>query len=272
MEGASEWSATLGQSWRDSVDGLEATLEPVNDAVSNLLALEEAKRIADIGCGGGGYTRHLARTAPADTQVKGFDISPDLIEVASARDSQVPNLDYQCLNAETDSPSGTKCDRLTSRFGVMFFDNELSAFANLKSWLRPGGRFAFAVWGDYEKNPWQGAIRSTVATYVDISVGTPEQPGPVRYADPERLVALLETVGFEDVDVTVWSSALKLGGGLPAHDAAQFGLAAFWGKELPTSDPNYPRALQRLTSIFQDHETGGQVSMCAQVNIVTGCS
>jgi len=242
MEGSSEWSATLGQSWCDSVDGLEATLEPVNAAVSDLLTLEEARRIADIGCGGGGYTRHLARTAPADAQVTGFDISPDLIGVASSRDNQVPNLEYRCLNAETGTPPGAKCDRLTSRFGVMFFENELSAFANLKSWLRPGGRFAFAVWDDYEKNPWQGVIRSTVAKYVDIPVGTPDQPGPIRYADADRFVSILETVGIEDVDVTVWSSDLKLGGGLPANDAAQFGLAAFWGEVLPASYPNYPRA------------------------------
>ena len=40
MAGALEWSGALGQSWRDHLDGLEASLAPVNDALSAALARE----------------------------------------------------------------------------------------------------------------------------------------------------------------------------------------------------------------------------------------
>ncbi len=269
MEGASEWSGALGQSWRDQLDGLEATLAPVNRAISTALALEQATRIADIGCGGGGYTQYLAQIAPPDARVTGVDISPDLIETATRRAASRP-VDFRCVNAQTDAWEAQRFDRLTSRFGVMFFEDESAAFTNLKSWLAPGGRFAFAVWADYSANPWQGVVRDVARKFVDVAEAAPGQPGPTRYADVERFTHLLERTGFDDVAATVWDGSLKLGGGLPAPEAAKFGLSAFWREELPASSPDRRRAADRLTAILREHEAAGEVSMAARVHIVTG--
>lgn len=268
MVGAFEWSGALGQSWRDHLDGLEATLAPVNDVLSAALALQHATRIADIGCGGGGFTRHLVQAAPRSTEIAGFDISPDLVEAARARTAS-HTIDFQCVNAETDAPAGELFDRLTSRFGIMFFEDDQVAFANLRSWLKPGGRFAFAVWADLADNPWMGVVRDVVKGFIDIPQTAPDQPGPFRYADVERFISLLKHAEFCDVSATVWDGSLKLGGGLPAPDAADFGLSAFW-QELPASSPDHKRALGLLTAALREHETVGEVSMQGRVHIVAG--
>jgi SAM-dependent methyltransferase len=50
----------------------------------------------------------------------------------------------------------------------MFFDDPQAAFANLLDWLRPGGQFAFAVWGPLAENPWMTSVREVLAKIVDI--------------------------------------------------------------------------------------------------------
>jgi SAM-dependent methyltransferase len=58
-------------------------------------------------------------------------------------------------------------DQLVSRFGIMFFDDPLAAFANLTRWLAPGGRFAFTVWCHPAENPWMTSVRQ-VAEIIDL--------------------------------------------------------------------------------------------------------
>ncbi|MFK8031072.1 MAG: hypothetical protein AB8G18_12625 [Gammaproteobacteria bacterium] len=42
MTGPSDWSGALGLSWHDHVDGLEATLAPINNALTLALHLQKA--------------------------------------------------------------------------------------------------------------------------------------------------------------------------------------------------------------------------------------
>lgn len=269
MTDASQWSSALGQSWRDHLDELEATLAPVNDALSAALDLAGAERVADIGCGGGGFTQHLAHADHTGAHITGFDISSDLIEAARVRAGSLP-VEFVCANAQTHVLLSKPFDRLTSRYGIMFFQDERVAFDNLKSWLKPGGRFAFAVWADFAKNPWQGVVRDVVKDFIDIPKALPNQPSAVRYADVECFITLLENTGFSNVSTAAWNGYLKLGGGLLAPDAAEFGLSAFWGQELPRSSPSYEHALERLTAVLREHEEADEVSMPACVHIVTG--
>src|SRR5262249_56681982 len=45
-------------------------------------------------------------------------------------------------------------DAVVSRFGVMFFDDPVAAFANIGRALRPGGRLVFTCWQDLMVNDW----------------------------------------------------------------------------------------------------------------------
>ena len=269
MTSASQWSGGLGQSWRDHVDGLEATLAPVNDALCEALSLNGAARIADIGCGGGAFARHLAETMPAGLAITGIDISSDLVEAATAR-APSPNLQFRCLDAQSERWTGERFDRLTSRFGVMFFDDEEAAFVNLKSWLAPGGRFAFAVWADLQSNPWMGVVRDVANEFIDVPQPTTNAPDPFRYADVDRFITLLQRGGFSNIGAQDWTGSFRYGGGLPAREAAEFGLSAFW-PDLTAMRAEYKRAVEMLTEILREHEGRGVVGLPGRAFIVTGC-
>jgi SAM-dependent methyltransferase len=270
---AAAWAAARGEKWRAQLVGMEATLVPVDEVLIRAASLDAPHRIAEIGCGGGGTTLEILRHAPAGSVVRGFDISAALVEVARGRiPSDEPGIAFELADMATAAPENPY-DRLLSRFGIMFFDDPLAAFANLLRWLAPGGRFAFAAWGRPADNPWMAVVRQVVAERITLPPSDLEAPGPFRYSAAEKLVALLEQAGFGEIEVCDWRGALPIGGGLPAAEAATFALAAFssFGEMLAEAgDEVFDDARQALTARLSQYEQDGIVRMDACVHIFTG--
>lgn len=274
---SSDWATARGDKWRDQLSGMEPMLAPVNEPLIRALQLDAPYRIADIGCGGGGSTRAIAGGAPAGSTVHGFDISPALIDAARDRE-QMRNandksmVSFSVADVATAPVPELPFDRLTSRFGIMFFDDPLAAFGKLAQWLAPGGRFAFAVWAPSSENPLMTSARDAMAGIIDVPSGDPEAPGPFRYAGGDKLTGLLDQAGFSDIQVNDWRGALPLGGGLPAAEAMRFALSAFsTGDLLADADESVHVAVQQsLTALYARHEQDGIVRMDVCIHIVTG--
>lgn len=168
-----------------------AMVTPADEPLIRALHLDAPCRIADIGCGGGGTTLEILRRAPAGSVVHGFDISPALIELAGARRrSDERAIAFEIADMATATAPEEPYDRLASRFAIMFFDDLPAVFANLVRWLARGGRFAFAVWGRPAENPWMTSVREVAAEIIDMPPSEPEAPGPFRYAEADKLLAL----------------------------------------------------------------------------------
>ncbi len=271
---ATDWVGARGDKWRSMLEGMEGMLKPIDDPLIDALALDAPRRIADIGCGGGGTTLDILRRAHEGSVIHGYDISPALIEVARRRmPSGESAVAFEMRDMAQAPPPAVLYERLVSRFGVMFFDDPQGAFSNLASWLAPGGRFAFAVWASPKENPWIGTAREIVANIVDMPASDPEAPGPFRYGDVQKLVTLLDRAGLAELDVQSWGGALPIGGGLRASDAATFALGSFstFSELLASGGQNAFEAAQKaLTDRYARHERDGVVWMDALVRIVTG--
>lgn len=269
---AAGWNGDQGQRWRDHLRHFEATLAPVNQPLFDALELPddapEFGRIAEVGSGGGGATIALAQRAPEWT-VDGFDISPDLVAAATQR-TDAPRVQYRVADAATQR-AATPYDRLFSRFGVMFFDDADTAFSNLHAWLKPGGRFAFAVWGPIDMNAWTGVVLETVRGLVDVPSKAPDSPGPYRYADVGPFVATLKRAQFAVDPPRLWQGVVPMGHRLNAAQAAGFALSAFsFGQAVAGDATLYERAVDHLTEALAPYEKNGVVEMQAAVHIVTG--
>ena len=269
-----DWAAARGDKWRAQLAGLEAMLAPVDGPLIRALNLDAPYRIADIGCGGGGTSLQILRQAPAGSVVHGFDLSPALIDLARGRRrSDERAIAFEIADVATATAPEQPYDRLVSRFGIMFFDDPLAGFVNLVRWLAPGGRFAFAVWGDLAENPWMTSVREVVAEIIDLPPPDPEAPGPFRYADAGDLLTPLNRAGYGELDVGDWRGGLPIGGGLPAAEAANFALASFasFGELLAEAgNEALNDARQALTARFSQHQQDGAVRMDACVHIFTG--
>jgi SAM-dependent methyltransferase len=140
---AERWGGAGGCHWIEHEGAYDRQLEPFGVALLTGAALEPHERVLDVGCGTG--TTALTAAATAD-RVLGIDLSALLVERARARAEGRRNVEFQVADAQT-AQLPDPFDVVISRFGVMFFDDPPSAFANLRRAVAPsGGRLAAVCW------------------------------------------------------------------------------------------------------------------------------
>lgn len=96
-------------------------------------------------------------------------------------------------------PLAQRCmDRITCRFGVMFFSNTALAMSEMLRVLKPGGRVALLAWGPFEQ-PFFNATIGTVLRLLPCAE-IPEQARTMfRFASRGSLGHELRAVGFSNV-------------------------------------------------------------------------
>jgi SAM-dependent methyltransferase len=190
--------------WSEHWPKRERFTESVTPLLMKALALKPGDSVLDIGCGGGPATRAAAAIVGNAGKVVGADISAPLAELARKRAaaSGAKNMSFQVRDVQQDRVDGGPFDVAMSQFGVMFFDEPKTAFANIRTHLVRGGRLGFACWQAVAKNPW--FIGPLLADFVP----PPPQPlpgksptGPFVFADPGYVRNILQTSGFADIGV-----------------------------------------------------------------------
>jgi SAM-dependent methyltransferase len=86
---------------------------------------------------------------------------------------------------------------VVSQFGLMFFDDPVSAFSNLRRSLAPGGRLVFVSWQGLPANEWLNVVAGEVANIVEVPEfgGLANGPGMFALMDPDETAALLDAAG-----------------------------------------------------------------------------
>ena len=130
---AEYWAGERGSAWVRHADGFDAQLSTY--AVHLLAAADPmpGERVLDVGCGAGVTSFAAARLVGPEGSVVGLDISPTMLAVASRRaeESGLTNVSFLCADAQTTDADLGRPTLVISRFGVMFFDDPVAAFANL---------------------------------------------------------------------------------------------------------------------------------------------
>jgi SAM-dependent methyltransferase len=209
-----DWTGEVGDRWLAHAETFESMISPAGQALMDSAAFGSGETVVDIGCGCGATSFEIAKAVGAEGRVLGFDIAPQLVREAEKRAAlnHIGNVSFAVGNAETDSVAGIPYDRLFSRFGIMFFHDSAAAFANMRSWLVPGGKLDFACWAGPEENPWMGIIGQIVGQHIDMPQTDPEDPGPFRFADQELVRGILDKAGYANIKCTSWQGESLLGG------------------------------------------------------------
>jgi SAM-dependent methyltransferase len=193
------------ESWVKAWPKREAMTDSVTPFLIAALALQPGERVLDVGSGGGKTTIAAARTVGPTGRVTGADLSAGLTDLATRRaaDAGVPNVTFCTADVQQETIAGAPFDVATSQFGVMFFDEPVTAFANIRAHLAPGGRLVFACWQVVERNPWfiGGALAEFVPPLPPPEPGK-SPTGPYTLGDPERTQGILEAAGFANVRCT----------------------------------------------------------------------
>jgi SAM-dependent methyltransferase len=264
------WNGISGESWLIHDELHDRALAPWGDAVLGAAAPGPGDRVLDVGCGTGAMTREAARRAAGGTAL-GVDISAPILARARAKAEAagVGNVTFTVADAQVHPFPPASLDVAMSRFGVMFFDDLVAAFANLARALAPGGRLAFTCWAPVEDNEWARRPAAAMAAHVGPPAEAPGAPGPYSLADPARIRAVLGDAGFARVGIAGAAHPMYLGadaGEAFAHvRSSGMTRALLDGKDPAAVDA----ALRDLRDLYEDLERGDGLTLGAKAWLVT---
>lgn len=210
------WNEAAGPVWVAHQERLDTQLAQLGAMARERAAIRAGERVLDVGCGCGGTTIDLASEVGDRGGVVAVDLSQPMLDRARERAQRAGVADRIAFlrdDAQTASFEAGAFDVVFSRFGVMFFDDPVAAFANLRRALRPGGRLSFVCWQRREKNPWMMAPAAAAAQHVAFPPPpAPDAPGPFAFGDAERVLGILEAAGFAGADARPFEQPMRLGG------------------------------------------------------------
>lgn len=183
--------------------------EPLTAAVTGTLlrhaGLVSGERFLDVGSGGGRTTIAAARQIEPGFGALGADISEPLISLARQRAeiAGVTNARFTVADVQVADLEGAPFDAAISQFGVMFFDETVTAFANIRAHVRAGGRLTIVCWQSLADNPWFAGQSVRQFLPPEPSAGPGKNAvGPFTLADPEYTTGVLAEAGWSAVDRT----------------------------------------------------------------------
>jgi SAM-dependent methyltransferase len=214
------WNEVSGPAWVAETERIGAQIRPFGLPALARVEVAAGHRVLDVGCGAGETTLALGESVGPHGSAHGVDVSRPLLDLAQERASRagVGNVTFELADAQTAALPEGAFDRLFSRFGVMFFQDPLAAFGNLRRALKRDARMAFVCWRSMDDNPWLKVPMAAAAKHVDVPRPEPHAPGPMAFADAQRTRGILERAGFREVAFESVDAPMNVGGGLDDLD------------------------------------------------------
>jgi SAM-dependent methyltransferase len=265
------WNDDAGTRWAKWQEQIDAAFAPITAAAIASADPRNGEAALDIGCGCGATVLGLARGVGSSGRVVGVDVSQPMLAVAESRvrAAELTNVTLLLSDASNHAFEPATFDFAFSRFGVMFFENPADAFANVRRALRPHGRIAFVCWRSLGENPWFRVPRDAVLPLVpEPPKLDPEAPGPMSFADPDRVRRVLAAAGYRDVRIDAFDTRVSLGEKANAIDfLLQIGPAS---RLLDGADPGTrAKAGERIAEALRLYETTGGIELDAAIWVVS---
>ncbi len=130
-------------------------IAPVGETLLTALSAQPGERILDLASGTGEPALTLARRLKGHANIRGIDAADGMVRVAQAKvaKERLSGISFQCMPAEQLTYHDNTFDCALCRFGVMLFSDPLLGLKEMRRVLKPGGRFALAVWSTPETMP-----------------------------------------------------------------------------------------------------------------------
>ena len=202
-EQAALWNGVAGRAWVDAQQALDRLFTPFEELLVTTVTAASARAVLDVGCGTGGTTLAVARRFHGDGRCVGVDISAPMLELARVR-AEAEHVPAQFIHADAESYSfePSVFDAVISRFGVMFFDRPVDAFANLRRAAQPHATLCLIAWRSAADNPFMTtAERAAAPLLPNLPPRKPDAPGQFAFADRDRVQTILQNSGWREIEL-----------------------------------------------------------------------
>ena len=258
--------------WVTYQDRFDRMLEPFARLILDAAGLAPGKQVLDVGCGCGATTLAAAR-AVAPGAVAGIDLSAAMLARAreNAARAGLVNVSFEQADAQVHQIGGSY-DAVISRFGVLFFADPVTAFANLLAAAKPGGRLAFACWQPLADNDWLLVPLAALAEHVPLpEPEEPGAPGMFSLSSTGRLRQVLSDAGWRDVSAVSQRTPILLGGGGTLDDAISYLRARPIVRRMvaDADQATQDRAVTSMRDALARHVDGDGVRLNASIWVVT---
>lgn len=197
------WNGPAGDAWVQAqplLDGMFAAFEPI---LAEPVSAQPDAHVLDVGCGTGAVCLAIADRLGPQGRCNGVDISAPMIAVARERASTAgKDIDFVVGDAQQHPFAPASLDRIVSRFGVMFFDEPVRAFGNLRQALRTGGSLHAIAWRSPAENAFMTTAERAAATLLTLPARAEGGPGQFAFADADWVLDILDESGWDDIEIS----------------------------------------------------------------------
>ena len=262
------WDGAGGAGWASLQDVMHRMLQPLQDVLVDTLDGSE-RRVLDVGCGAGSTTVAIARRLGPTGTATGIDIAEPLVAAARSR-AEREGVPAEFVLADAQRYDFSKLagfDTIVSRFGVMFFDDFVAAFTNLRSAATDGGTLRVITWRHPSENPFMTTAEDAAAGLVAFTEPPPDAPGQFGLASEAHVRTILDQSGWSEIGLEPVDRTCTL----PEADLIPY-LTTLGplGRAMSELDPQArSRILDVVRPAFDRYVSGDQVRFTAACWMIT---
>jgi len=192
----------MGHAWVAQQAVISDVFTSVTSVSLDAAAAKLGEHVIDIGCGTGDTLLAFAKVVGPSGAVLGVDVSTPMLDFAKHRavEATLSNAAFALADATSYAFEPSWADLVYSRFGVMFFDDPIRAFTNIRSGMKAGGRLVFVCFRTMPESPWFRVPIEAARPHVPPQPPVdPLAPGMFSLGRQERVGGILTEAGFREV-------------------------------------------------------------------------
>ena len=202
IEQADYWNEKSGPKWVKVDELLNERFSNLTNELFSRATIKKNDKVLDIGCGGGKTSFQASKLVGNKGQVTGADISETLLNFAKSKFFRNKNLDFIFCDVQNYKFEENNFDKVISRFGVMFFENPVEAFYNIKLSMKTNASLNFVCWSNMKENDFFYEGLEMIAKYAKQNLPTiTKNPGPFAFSENDYIEKILKKSGFRDIRI-----------------------------------------------------------------------
>jgi ubiquinone/menaquinone biosynthesis C-methylase UbiE len=196
------WNDKSGPKWVKLDDSMNERFSILTDELFRRANMNKNDYVLDIGCGGGQTAFRASQLVGNAGYVLGADISETLLNLARNKYSKIDNLEFNLCDVQNHNFQSDCFDKIISRFGVMFFDDPVAAFRNIRPSLKSDGSLHFVCWTEITQNEFIVDGAEIIAQHTQISLPpVTKKPGPFAFSEKSYVEEILAASGFKNIKI-----------------------------------------------------------------------